>query len=109
MSDGPEDEEEDWFRPVWETEDEDDPPGPPRPRKPPAAPDYHHFLLTPLARAQDTVARLQAKAEIASPSVVEGLRTRLSYLEAAGWLTYAHTWIHSLDLALHEFRAVDYI
>jgi hypothetical protein len=29
MSDGPEDEEEDWFRPVWETEDELDPPGPP--------------------------------------------------------------------------------
>ena len=104
MSDGPEDDEENWFRPVWEIEDEAalDPPGPPRPRKPSAAPDYGHPLLTPLARAQDAVARLEAKAEMASPVVVEGLRARLSYFEAAGWLSYAHMWIHPLDLALRE-------
>jgi hypothetical protein len=108
MSDGPEDEEEVWFRPVWETEDEAalDPPGPLRPRKQLKEPDYHHPLLTPLARAQDAVARLEARAEMASPAVVEGLRARLSYLEAAGWLSCAHTWIHPLDLALRECRAV---
>ena len=110
MSDGPEDEDDDWFRPVWETEDEAalDPPGPPRPRKPPAEPDYTHPLLTPLARAQDAVARLEAKAEMASPAIVEGLRARLSYLEAAGWLSYAYVWIHPRDLALRECRGVSY-
>jgi HTH DNA binding domain len=103
MSDGPEDEEEDWFRPVWETEDELDPPGaPPRARKPPTEPDYHHPLLTPLARAQDAVARLEARAEMASETVAEGLRARLSYLEAAGWLRCAHVWIHPRDLALRD-------
>ena len=108
MSDGPEDEEDDWFRPVWETEDETDldPPGQPRPRKQPKEPDYHHPLLTPLAQAQDAVARLEAKAEMASPAVVEGLRARLSYLEAAGWLSYAHMWIHPRDLALRGCREV---
>jgi hypothetical protein len=109
MSDGlPEHDEEDWFRPVWETEDEAelDPPGPPRPRKQPAAPDYGHPLLTPLARAQDAVTRLEAKAEMASPAVVEGLRARLSYLEAAGWLSCAHMWIHPLDLVLREGGAL---
>jgi hypothetical protein len=105
MSDGPEDDEENWFRPVWEIEDEAalDPPGPPRPRKQPAVPNYGHPLLTPLARAQDAVARLEAKAEMASPVVVEGLCARLSYFEAAGWLGYAHMWIHPLDLALREY------
>ena len=94
MSDIPEDEEENWFRPVWETEDELDPPGQPRPRKQPLEPDYHHPLLTPLARAQDALARLEAKAEMASATVAEGLRARLSYLEAAGWLGHAHIWIN---------------
>lgn len=103
MSDELEDDEEDWFRPVWETGDELDPPGRPRPRKPPSKPDYDHPLLIPLARAQDAVARLEAKAEMASPAVVEGLRARLSYLEAAGWLSYAHTWIHPRDLALRDY------
>ena len=102
MSDGPEDEEEDWFRPVWETEDELDPPGPPRVRRRPTEPDYHHPLLTPLARAQDAVARLEARAEMASEAVAEGLRARLSYLEAAGWLRCAHVWIHPRDLALRD-------
>ncbi len=103
MSDGPEDEEENWFRPVWETEDERDPPGRPRPRKAPAEPDYHHPLLTPLARAQDALTRLEAKGEMASPAIVEGLRARLSYLEAAGWLSHAHVWIHPQDLALRDY------
>ena len=79
-----------------------DPPGHPRPRKASAEPDYHHPLLTPLARAQDAVARLEAKAEMASDIIVEGLRARLSYLEAAGWLSYAHIWIHPRDLALRD-------
>jgi hypothetical protein len=102
MSDGLENEDEDWFRPVWETEVELDPPGRPRPRKAPAAPDYGHPLLTPLARAQDAMTRLEAKAEMASPAVVEGLRARMSYLEAAGWLSHVHVWIHPLDLALRD-------
>jgi hypothetical protein len=103
-----EDDLEGWFRPPWETEDEAllEPPGSSRARKQPAAPDYQHPLLTPLARAQDAVARLEAKAEMASPPVIEGLRARLSYLEAAGWLSYAHMWIHPLDLALRECSAV---
>jgi HTH DNA binding domain len=102
MADGLADEEEDWFRPVWETEDELDPPGPPRPRKQPVEPDYRHPLLTPLARAQDAVARLEARAEMASDAVAEGLRARLSYREAAGWLRCAHVWIHPRDLALRD-------
>ena len=107
MSDGLDNDEENWFRPVWETEDELDPPGiSPRARKQPAEPDYDHPLLTPLARAQDAVARLEAKAEVASDVVVEGLRARLSYLEAAGWLSYAHMWIHPRDLALRDYGLV---
>jgi hypothetical protein len=37
-------------------------------------PDYDHPLLTPLVRAQDAVARLEASAEMASDAVAEGLR-----------------------------------
>ena len=98
------DDDDFWFRPVWETDDEValDPPGAPRTRKPPSEPDYDHPLLTPLARAQDAVARLEAKAESASPAVAEGLRARMAYLEAAGWLRCAHVWIHPWDLALRD-------
>ena len=32
------------------------------------------------------MARLEARTEMASEAVAEGLRARLSYLEAAGWL-----------------------
>jgi HTH DNA binding domain len=104
MGDGSLDEEENWFRPVWEIEDEAalDPPGSSRSRRRSAEPDYHHPLMTPLARAQDAVARLEARAEMASDIVAEGLRTRLSYLEAAGWLRCAHVWIHPRDLALRD-------
>ena len=104
MAGEPKDEEENWFQPVWETEDETalDPPGLPRLRRQPAEPNYGHPLLTPLARAQDAMARLEARAEMASEVVAEGLRARLSYLEAAGWLRCAHVWIHPRDLALRD-------
>jgi hypothetical protein len=104
MSGDPPEDDEDWFRPVWETEDDTalEPPGPPRTRRPAAEPDFDHPLLTPLARAQDAVARLEARAEAASSAVAEGLRARMSYREAAGWLTYAHVWIHPHDLALRD-------
>ncbi len=102
MADDDEDEVEGLWRPPWQS-DEDEPPGPPRRRQPAAAePDFTHPLLTPLARAQDAVARLEARAAAASPAVAEGLRTRMSYREAAGWLSHAHVWIHPQDLALRD-------
>jgi signal transduction histidine kinase len=61
-----------------------------------------HPLLPPLAEAQDAVARLEATAAIASSAVVAGLRARVAYREAAGWLAHAHTWIHPRDLALRD-------
>lgn len=98
-----EDNEENWpFRPVWEDEDDLEPPGPRRARKAPREPGYDHPLLTPLARAQNAVARLEAKTEMASEVVAEGLRARMSYLEAAGWLSHAHIGIHPWDLALRD-------
>lgn len=97
-----EEEDESPFRPVWETDDDLEPPGPPRARKPASEPDFHHPLLEPLARAQNTVARLEMAAELASPAVAEGLRARLSYREAAGWLAHSHIWIHPHDLALRD-------
>jgi hypothetical protein len=100
----PENDDENWFKPPWEIEDEEalEPPGSPRARKPPPELDYYHPLLVPLARAQNAVARLQAKTEAASDVVVEGLRARMSYLEASGWLSYTHFGIHPWDLALRE-------
>jgi HTH DNA binding domain len=108
MAGDPEDDAGFWLRPVWETEDEAElePPGPRHARKAPAAPDYGHPLLTPLARAQDALARLQAKTEAASATVAEGLLARMSYLEAAGWLRHAHVWIHPWDLALRDHGAM---
>jgi hypothetical protein len=105
MPGDPEEDDDSWFKPVWETEDEEalEPPGPLRHvRKSAAEPDYYHPLLTPLARAQDAVARLEAKVETASGAVAEGLRARIAYLEAAGWLRHAHVWIHPRDLALRD-------
>jgi HTH DNA binding domain len=102
MPGDPEDEEEFWHRPVWETDDEIEPPGPPRARKPAAEPGYDHPLLTPLAHAQDAIARLEAKIEAASDAVAEGVRARMAYLEAAGWLRHTHVWIHPRDLALRD-------
>jgi signal transduction histidine kinase len=61
-----------------------------------------HPLLSPLAEAQDAVARLEATAAAASPAIAQGLRARIAYREAAGWLAHAHTWIHPRDLALRD-------
>ena len=103
MTDSGEDEEDDfWFRPVWETEEEIEPPGKPRPRPERKEPDYTHPLLGPLACAQDTVAKLEARIEAASAGIGEGLRARLSYREASGWLAYSHVWIYPRDLALRD-------
>ena len=74
----------------------------PVPRRMPAGETDAHPLLLPLAEAQDTVARLEATAATASSAVVEGLRARVAYREAAGWLAHAHTWIHPRDLALRD-------
>lgn len=38
----------------------------------------------------------------ASPSVIEGLRARIGFREAAGWLGHSHTWLHPRDLALTD-------
>jgi hypothetical protein len=107
MAGDPEEEAGFWLRPVWETEDEADlePPGPLRTRKKVPKPDFEHPLLTPLARAQNAVARLEAKTEAASAIVAEGLRARMSYLEAAGWLRHAYFWISANDLALRDHGA----
>ena len=102
MPGDPEEEDDYWFRPVWEAEDALEPPGTPRARKRAPEPDLHHPLLEPLARAQEAVARLETGVALASPAVAEGLRARLSYREAAGWLSYAHVWIHPHDLALRD-------
>ena len=100
----PEESQESWWQPVWEADDEADlePPRPARSHRLLPEPDDSHPLLTPLARAQDAVARLEARAEAASPAVAEGLRARMSYREAAGWLTHTHIWIHPQDLALRD-------
>jgi HTH DNA binding domain len=74
----------------------------PRPRRVPAGETDGHPLLLPLAEAQDAVARLEATAATASPAVIEGLRARVAYREAAGWLAHTHTWIHPRDLALRD-------
>ena len=65
-------------------------------------PDNRHPLLVPLAQAQEAVTRLETSAEGASPAVAEGLRARMAYREAAGWLSYAHVLIHPHDLALRD-------
>ena len=76
MPQSAEEDDENPFRPPWETEDDPEPPGtPPRSRKSPTQPDYSHPLLTPLASAENALARLQAKTEAASAVVAEGLRT----------------------------------
>ena len=50
------------------------------------------------------MARLEARTEAASEAVVDGLRARLAYFEAAGWLRHARVWIHPWDLALCDNR-----
>lgn len=104
MPGDPEKEDENWFQPPWESETEADlePPGSPRARAAAAEPDYRHPLLVPLAQAQEAVTRLEARAEGASAPVAEGLRARMAYREATGWLSYAHVSIHPHDLALRD-------
>lgn len=78
------------------------PPIAPAPHNMPRGDPGAHPLLLPLAEAQDAVARLEATAATVSSPVIEGLRARIAYREAAGWLAHAHTWIHPRDLALHD-------
>ena len=108
MAGDPENDPGVWLRPAWDVEDEDElePPGSVRPRKAAPEVDYDHPLLIPLARAQNAVARLEAKTEAASAVVAEGLGRRMSYLEASGWLRHAHVWIYPCDLALREYGGV---
>ena len=48
MPQSAEDDDENPFRPPWETEDDPEPPGtPPRSRKSPTQPGYSHPLLNP--------------------------------------------------------------
>ena len=104
MPGDPEKEDEDWFQPPWETETDIDldPPGSSRAKAAAVEPDYRHPLLIPVARAQEAVTRLEARAEGASAPVAEGLRARMAYREATGWLSYAHVSIHPHDLALRD-------
>ena len=57
-------------------------------------------LLVPLAAAQDSLARLDARAEAAADPVRAGIIARLALREAAGWLAARHAWVHPHDLAL---------
>lgn len=59
-------------------------------------------MLAPLAAAQDALARLDARAEVAAAPVRTGLIARLALREAAGWLAARHAWVHPHDLALRE-------
>jgi len=77
-------------------------PAAPAQRRRPAGGADTHPLLQPLAEAQDAVARLEASAAAASPGVAAGLRARVAYREAAGWLAHTHTWVHARDLALRD-------
>ena len=59
-------------------------------------------LLAPLAAAQDALARLDAQAELISPTLQAGLTARLAYAEAAGLLAARGGFAHPLDLALRD-------
>ncbi|MDT8352590.1 hypothetical protein, partial [Roseomonas mucosa] len=92
----------------WDTEDADDPDDgstPPwatrrsGPHPPAAAPDPARLLL-PLARVEDLVSRLDARAGAASGAVREGLVARLALAEASSWLTQAGLPSHPHDLGL---------
>jgi len=72
------------------------------PRRSPDDATTRHPLLSPLAEAQDAIARLEAAAAAASPAVADGLRARVAFREAAGWLGHAHTWVHPRDLVLRD-------
>ena len=57
-------------------------------------------LLRPLARAEDLLSRLDARAGAASGALREGLVARLALAEAAAWLTQAGLPTHPHDLGL---------
>jgi hypothetical protein len=59
-----------------------------------------HLLLVALASSIETVTRLDTLVSVASPDVATGLRARMAFKEAAGWLGYSHVRIHERDLAL---------
>ncbi len=61
-------------------------------------------MLYNLLLTQDAIARLEASVEAASPEIRAGLRSRMSYREAAGWLAHHGFWIHPLDLALRDMQ-----
>src|SRR5271167_480990 len=71
-------------------------------RRAPVGDTENHPLLAPLADAADAMARIEASVAAASPAAVEGLRARVAYREAAGWLAQAHVWVHPRDLALRD-------
>lgn len=64
--------------------------------------DLRHPLLVSLAEAEQAVSALEAAAATVSQCVAEGLRNRMAYREAAGWLAYVDHWIHPRDLALRD-------
>jgi hypothetical protein len=61
-----------------------------------------HKLLAPVASAQAALSKLDAIASMCTKEVLEGLRARMAFKEAAGLLAYFHIWIHPLDLALRS-------
>ncbi len=100
-----EDDDDVWFRPVWEDEPAGeglDPPGlPPSARPHDTATLDAAALLAPLAKASAALARLDARLEATDPAVAAGLRARLALREAAGWLAHQEgSWVHPVDLGL---------
>lgn len=67
---------------------------------------YHiiYHMLNDLLDTQDSLARLEAATEAAPPAVREGVRARMAYREAAGWLAHHGSWVHPLDLAMRDLR-----
>jgi hypothetical protein len=72
------------------------------PRRTSGRPGGSDALLIPLARAQDAVARLEASVAAAPHDVATGLRARLAFLEAAGFLAHRGPPVHPHDLALRD-------
>jgi hypothetical protein len=61
---------------------------------------YGRDAARPADRGQDALARLDARAAAAPEPLRAGLRARLAFREAAGWLAASGAWVHPLDLAL---------
>src|SRR6478735_3714938 len=107
------DEASEWLRPVWADDDADlDAPPLRRPIRVPSLPrsvcttSTADALLAPLANAAAALARLDAQAESAPPTVQQGLITRLTYAEAAGWLASQSITAHPVSLALRDRERV---